>query len=70
MPALYEIRADYDREVVVVYQAFPPAIAGAALRARRFVAPFSLERMTWIKHSVNSGIGSAMVSGKYTCAGL
>jgi hypothetical protein len=47
-----EIRADFDRETVVVYQAFPPAIAAPALKAQRFVAPFSFTRMTWIKPSL------------------
>lgn len=51
MAAEREIRADYDRETIVVYQAYPPAIADAALRAGRFVPPFSLGRMTWIKPS-------------------
>lgn len=51
MPAEYEIRADFDRETVTVYQAYPPAIADAALSAQRFVPPFSLQRMTWIKPS-------------------
>lgn len=48
---LYEIRADYDTETIVVYQAFPHAIANAALEAGTFVAPFSRGRMTWIKPS-------------------
>ncbi|MFE1805611.1 DUF4291 domain-containing protein [Streptomyces sp. NPDC059533] len=47
----YEIRADYDAHTVVLYQAYPPAIADAALREGRFVAPFSFHRMTWIKPS-------------------
>src|SRR5262245_2858689 len=51
MPAEREIRADFDRESVVIYQAYPPAIADAALRAQRFVSPFSFHRMTWIKPS-------------------
>jgi hypothetical protein len=51
MPAICEIRADFDRDSIVVYQAFPQAIADAALRAGAFVPPFSLERMTWIKPS-------------------
>ncbi|MCB5163964.1 DUF4291 domain-containing protein [Streptomyces bambusae] len=49
----YEIRADFDAHTIVVYQAYPPAIADAALRAGRFVAPFSFHRMTWIKPSFN-----------------
>ena len=51
MPAEFEIRADFDRETIVVYQAYSPAIAEAALCAGRFVAPFSFGRMTWIKPS-------------------
>lgn len=47
----YQIRADYDDRTIVVYQAYSPAIADAALRAGRFVAPFSFHRMTWIKPS-------------------
>jgi hypothetical protein len=51
MTTFREIRADYDRATIVVYQAFNPAIADAAVRAQRFVDPFSVERMTWIKPS-------------------
>ncbi|MFJ6760341.1 MULTISPECIES: DUF4291 domain-containing protein [unclassified Streptomyces] len=51
MTPQYQIRADYDAHTIVVYQAYPPAIAEAALRAGRFVAPFSFHRMTWIKPS-------------------
>ena len=51
MPAEHEIRADYDRETLVVYQAYSPAIADAALKVQRFVPPFSFHRMTWIKPS-------------------
>ncbi|WP_335988667.1 DUF4291 domain-containing protein [Glycomyces sp. MUSA5-2] len=47
----YEIRADFDARTIVVYQAYAPAIADAALRAGRFTAPFSFNRMTWIKPS-------------------
>ncbi len=47
----FEIPADYDRETIVVYQAYRPAIAEAAVAAQRFVNPFSLNRMTWIKPS-------------------
>jgi hypothetical protein len=49
--ALREIRADFDRETIAIYQAYSPAIADAALKAGRFVPPFSLTRMTWIKPS-------------------
>jgi hypothetical protein len=51
MPKLHEIRASYDAETIVMYQAYAPAIAEAALAAQRFVAPFSFGRMTWIKPS-------------------
>jgi hypothetical protein len=47
----FEIRADYDPHTIVVYQAYRPAIATAAVAAQRFVAPFSMTRMTWIKPS-------------------
>lgn len=47
----YEIRADHDERTIVVYQAFRPEIASAAVAHQRFVAPFSLNRMTWIKPS-------------------
>ena len=46
-----EIRADYDRDSIVIYQAYPATIADAAIGAGRFVAPFSFTRMTWIKPS-------------------
>jgi len=48
---VYEIRADYDRETIVVYQAYSDAIADPALASQKFVAPFSFRRMTWIKPS-------------------
>ncbi|MGZ9931119.1 DUF4291 domain-containing protein [Streptomyces sp. NC-S4] len=51
MTPQHQIRADYDAHTIVVYQAYSPAIADAALRAGRFVAPFSFHRMTWIKPS-------------------
>ena len=51
MPPYREIRADFDRDTIVVYQAFRPEIADAAVKAGRFVPPFSLGRMTWIKPS-------------------
>lgn len=51
MAGLYEIRADYDDRSLVVYQAYNEAIATAAVKAQRFVPPFSLNRMTWIKPS-------------------
>src|SRR4051794_36797938 len=51
MPATYEIRADYDADTIVVYQAYRAAIAIPAIKQQRFVPPFSLNRMTWIKPS-------------------
>ncbi|MFI9050435.1 DUF4291 domain-containing protein [Streptomyces sp. NPDC053427] len=48
---LRQIRADHDATTLVVYQAYAPAVADAALRAGRFVPPFSFGRMTWIKPS-------------------
>ncbi len=46
-----QIRAAYTESTITVYQAYAPEIAEPALRAGRFVAPFKLERMTWIKPS-------------------
>jgi hypothetical protein len=51
MSKLNEIRANYDRESIVVYQAYSPMIALPALKAKKFVPPFSMNRMTWIKPS-------------------
>lgn len=51
MSGLYEVRADYDDGSIVVYQAYNEAIASAAVKAQKFVPPFSLSRMTWIKPS-------------------
>lgn len=47
----YEIRADFDRDTIVVYQAFGPQIAKPAVKAKRFQPPFSMHRMTWLKPS-------------------
>lgn len=46
-----EIRAIYDESTIRVYQAYSPAIARPALEAGKFVPPFRLSRMTWIKPS-------------------
>lgn len=46
-----QIRARFDRSTIVVYQAYGHDIADAAVAAQRFVAPFSFERMTWVKPS-------------------
>ncbi len=51
MPQPNQIRADYNSESIVVYQAYSSSIARPALENQKFVAPFSLTRMTWIKPS-------------------
>lgn len=51
MSSAFEIRATYDADTIVVYQAYPDAIADAAVKAQKFVEPFSFGRMTWIKPS-------------------
>jgi Domain of unknown function (DUF4291) len=47
------IRAAYSERVIRVYQAYRPEIALGALAAGRFVPPFKMGRMTWIKPSFN-----------------
>lgn len=51
MSNLYEIRANYDRDTIVMYQAYSSQIADPALEQQKFVTPFSFNRMTWIKPS-------------------
>jgi len=46
-----EIRADYDRQTITVYQAYHKNIALPAIKNNRFEKPFSFNRMTWIKPS-------------------
>jgi len=46
-----QVRAVHDTDTITVYQAYPLAIADAAVRAGRFVPPFKRERMTWVKPS-------------------
>jgi uncharacterized protein DUF4291 len=46
-----EVRAFHDDSLIRVYQAFSREIADNSVRAQRFVAPFSLSRMTWVKPS-------------------
>ncbi|MFD0516949.1 DUF4291 domain-containing protein [Paractinoplanes durhamensis] len=48
---LRQVRASYTERTITVYQAYSAAIAGPALAAGTFVAPFKRERMTWIKPS-------------------
>jgi hypothetical protein len=47
----FEIRADYKNDTLVVYQAYNKIIAKSALEHQKFMAPFSFNRMTWIKPS-------------------
>lgn len=47
----YEIRANYDRDTITVYQAYNKHIAEKAIKDNRFSEPFSFNRMTWIKPS-------------------
>lgn len=49
--AFRQIRGRYTADTITVYQAYPAEIAGPALTAGRFVAPFKRDRMTWIKPS-------------------
>jgi hypothetical protein len=49
--AIQVVRAAYTAETVTVYQAYAAPIADAAVQAGTFVAPFSRDRMTWIKPS-------------------
>jgi hypothetical protein len=51
VPSLNEIRADYNAQTITIYQAYSSIIAQPALKAQRFVPPFSMGRMTWIKPS-------------------
>lgn len=46
-----QVRAVHTDRTITVYQAFPDAIADAALTCGTFVAPFSRSRATWIKPS-------------------
>ena len=50
MPAIHEIRADFDADTIVVYQAYP-RFAEAALAAGTLRRSVLLRRMTWIKPS-------------------
>ena len=48
-----QIRASYDDDTITVYQAYPQAIAGPAVKEQRLSASpaFSHTRITWIKPS-------------------
>lgn len=47
------VKAAYSEDALRVYQAYKPEIALPALRAGRFVPPFRIDRMSWIKPSFN-----------------
>lgn len=49
----HQIRAIFNEATIRVYQAYRAEIAVPALAAGRFVAPFKMDRMTWIKPSFN-----------------
>jgi hypothetical protein len=51
VPTTNGIRADYNAQTITIYQAYSPVIAQSALKVGRFVPPFSMTRMTWIKPS-------------------
>lgn len=50
-PPMRQMRALFDDESLTVYQAYSPQIADRALAAGRFVSPFKIHRMTWVKPS-------------------
>ena len=45
----YHIMAQYDKEKIIVYQSYRPAIGNYAAKHQQFGGDFSLNRMTWIK---------------------
>ena len=47
----FEIRANFDRDTIVLYQAYRPDIAIPAAESNTFHPPFSMNRMTWLKPS-------------------
>jgi hypothetical protein len=46
-----QIRAVFDNLTITVYQAYRKEIALPACKAQKFVPPFKMDRMTWIKPS-------------------
>ena len=71
--AEHTIRARYTDQTIRVYQAYGVEIARPALKAGRFVPPFKIGRMTWIKPSFNwmmyrSGYGTK--SGQEVVLGI
>jgi len=51
MSKTQEIRANFDKNTIAVYQAYNKQIALPAIKNNRFEKPFSFNRMTWIKPS-------------------
>lgn len=45
------IRAVFDEKTITVYQAYRKEIAIPAVELQKFIPPFKMERMTWIKPS-------------------
>jgi len=46
-----EIRANFDKDTITIYQAYNDKIGVPAIKNNKFEAPFSFNRMTWIKPS-------------------
>ena len=46
-----EIRAEFNKDTITVYQAYNKNIALPAIKKNKFEKPFSFNRMTWIKPS-------------------
>lgn len=46
-----QIRAVFDDDTIIVYQAYREEIAIPAIKNQKFIAPFKMDRMTWIKPS-------------------
>jgi hypothetical protein len=46
-----QIRAVFDEQTITVYQAYRKEIAEPAVVNQKFVPPFKMARMTWIKPS-------------------
>jgi hypothetical protein len=46
-----EIRANFDKRTITIYQAYNKDIAIPAIKNNKFNKPFSFNRMTWIKPS-------------------
>ncbi len=46
-----EIRAVFDDDTITVYQAYRKEIALPAVENQKFIPPFKMDRMTWVKPS-------------------